>query len=129
MERNRHVNVTESFRAVIEFSLAGVKVVVLINGGAAIAILALVGHLYSVQGQGDPASFAPALLIFAFGVFLGAVGAVCAYVAQHEFTREVQLDQDVLPWGRRAQVIGIVAVSLAVFCFLVGIVQSYVAIT
>jgi hypothetical protein len=72
----------ESFKALIQFALAAIRGVVLINGGAAVAILAFLGNIWSK----DPASHAAAialagpLKLFLSGVGMGVASAGAAYL-------------------------------------------------
>lgn len=75
-----------------EWSLAGfnsanragreaMKASILINGGAAVALLAFLGHLATVAKQ-TIAGFTPPLLLYVGGLLFGTIGLGCAYFAQ-----------------------------------------------
>ena len=62
-----------------KYAVKGIKVLLLLNGGAAVALLTLVGNL----SKGAPApSIDSALLCFGLGALAGAGSFVCAYLTQ-----------------------------------------------
>lgn len=79
----------ESFKGVLQFSLAAIRGIILVNGGAAIAILAFLGNVWSK----DPSTHAAAsslvwpLRCFLGGIAAGLATAAAAYVAQTAFGR------------------------------------------
>jgi len=78
----------ESFRAVIMQGQNALKSLILINGGAAVALLAFLGHLMGT-GTVERAALAPlaeALFIFVMGVLFGSVAAATTYFSQAFFT-------------------------------------------
>lgn len=71
----------ESFRAVITAGQNAIRSMILINGGASVAILAFLGHLASTNTGAIPA-FAGCLVPFAAGTLLGGLVSGGTYLAQ-----------------------------------------------
>jgi hypothetical protein len=70
------------FEAVINFAGIALKSAILINGGAAVAMLAYLGHV----GRDDVASEFPlALLLYVGGVLSAAVATAASYLAQYQY--------------------------------------------
>jgi hypothetical protein len=70
----------EVFKAVFAMTKLAINSLILINGGAVVALLALIGHIVSTPGKHEAIpSFARPLFLFVFGVW----AAVClaAFVA------------------------------------------------
>ncbi len=76
---------SKEFDAVISFAQTALKVPILINGGAAIAILALIGNTWSKNSI--TTNLAGSLLFFSIGVLVAAIGSGAAYIAQLFFLR------------------------------------------
>jgi hypothetical protein len=73
----------ESFRVVMTAAHNALKCAILVNGGAAVATLALVGSLIQ---HGKPIfSFGQALGCFALGVLMAAVAAGLTYLTQSTY--------------------------------------------
>ncbi len=72
------------FNAVISFAQTALKIPILINGGAAIAILALMGNTWNEKNS-LAADLAFSLLFFSIGVFVVAIGTGLSYLAQYRF--------------------------------------------
>lgn len=75
---------SQMFRSVIDYGRDALKAAMLINGGAAIALLAFVGTIWSKKSaEAAAGSLACALASFSFGVLVAAVACAFAYCAQH----------------------------------------------
>jgi hypothetical protein len=72
-------------QAVISFASLAIKNLMLLNGGAAVAILAFVGHLVANEQQGLASEFSGALTLFGVGALLGGVVSGLSYLAQVAF--------------------------------------------
>ena len=124
----------EVHRASIEFGITAVKGTMLINGGAAIALLTFFEKNGLNQLDPNAPSFAWALLSFAIGVTAAAVGAGFGYAAQRSYTHELisiaAEDEegsnsnmgDVFHW------LTCITVGVALASFVFGLRQSYLAI-
>jgi hypothetical protein len=79
-------NVSQQFKAVMELAQSVLKSAILINGGAAVALLAFLG---SIWGKGiDSQSIQPmvsGISNFAFGALCGAVSSAFSYCSQSCF--------------------------------------------
>ncbi len=74
----------EVFRGAIRFAEIALKSAVLINGGAAVAFLAFIGTLWTGTAE-NPESImklSGPLMMFVWGVFLGALSSGLAYLTQ-----------------------------------------------
>ncbi len=71
----------EMTKAAIGFGQGAIRALILINGGAAIAVMTFIGNFGTVQA-GLISSFSLALLLFSMGVAAAALVAGCSYVTQ-----------------------------------------------
>ena len=84
-----HEHNLEMLRSVITVGQLALKSALLINGGAAIALLALVGQVWSSNdGKLALGSLATALLYYVFGVLSAAVAAGTTYISQAGYAGE-----------------------------------------
>ncbi len=67
--RRRDFHPEETYKSLITISVEALKLVALINGGAAVAILVYLGNLASRSGDTHPPNMAWALICFATGLF------------------------------------------------------------
>jgi hypothetical protein len=76
----------ELFKSVIQSGHAALKSLFLLNGGAAVAVLALVGHLStSPIAAGQVNKFACPLLWFAVGLTFAAIASGLTYLVQRAY--------------------------------------------
>jgi len=96
-------------RSIIDFALAAIRGVTIVNGGAAVATLAFLGQVWARNestAQSLVAAATPALFWFLAGVAAGPVTAFLAYVAQAFFTE----------WRKWAgEIARVVALLVAIF--------------
>lgn len=71
----------EGFKSVITAGQNALRAAILVNGGAAVAILAYIGKL-SVEAEGQVSHFALPLLLFVVGTLTVAVGSGVTYLSQ-----------------------------------------------
>lgn len=100
--------------ATITFAGAALKSAMLINGGAAVAILAYLGNSHA-DGS---ARFAYSLLCFTLGVLFAAVATATSYIAQFNYTHDKERA------GDRVRLISILIISFSFLGFIAG---SYLA--
>lgn len=118
-----------SFKAIIEFAHSSIRSLLLLNGGALIAILSLLANLMSKGSATVPTGQLIAGLRYSvFGYVLGlacaAAAAMVAYLSQSFFTAAADdaVDEAVRAkadmWAQRLRVAGVVTciVGLAAFC-------------
>ncbi len=119
----------QNFRSVIDYGLTAVKAAMLINGGAAIAILAFLGNLKPGAPLSiPPTSLAFPLLSFSAGVLLGALGTMFGYFTQYKFTYDFVRTGQASIVGILLHLTAVLFVVIAFGCFAYGIWQSYQAI-
>ena len=101
-------------------ALAGIQAAMLLNGGAAVAILALIGSLAGAPSASivDVSTLKWSLLIFGFGVFTAACTYMIGFWAQDELIRDPNSTRN-----ERMKRAGssVIAVSLMLFLLGVGV--------
>lgn len=133
----------EANRTMTEFGLMTLKAAILLNGGAAIALLAFLGNLVVGTTSNDSATpFGLALVSFAIGSIAAAVGAGFQYLKesfmfnmllqlyseQSDQERGVPLSRVFSNKSGRYELWAIYAVSASFLLFAIGVWQSYRAI-
>ncbi len=139
---------SESVKAGNLSGAEAIRAATLINGGAAVAMLAFIGHLASIQAKSTVImDFAGPLRLFVIGVLLGSVASGVTYLAHtfylgsliREFrSKEARRDDNEtlaelkqkasIRWGRVGRSINLVAVLLvaaSLFCFAYGCCVAY----
>jgi hypothetical protein len=110
----------ESFRTTMAFAQGSIKSGMLVNGAAAVALLAYLGN---IKAQGDATSpFVVALGFFSGGVVAAAMTFACSYLAQLFYT-----PGDNEATAKRAHYAALGLMLLSVICFSGGAVSSYFA--
>jgi hypothetical protein len=114
------------FRTVISHASETIKAAILVNGGAAVAILAFLGSSKGVSLSRGAASFATdSAAFFVYGVLCGAVAAGSTYLTQYCYHREQfghYGDQGLrsnLAFGRIARIFHVVTASLVIGAYIV----------
>jgi len=106
----------EGFRSTMQLGQAALKSSVLINGAAAIAMLAFIGHIWnSGQFSSIQSQISGSLIWFLFGVFVSAVATGTGYVTQ-VFYFEFQDHKIALRW----RIISVVLIVFSYIFFLLG---------
>jgi hypothetical protein len=75
----------EQFTSVIAVGQAALKSMFLINGGAAVAVLAFAGHLATSTGAKAVQTLALPLVCFVFGLILVTIASGLTYLAQRAY--------------------------------------------
>ena len=79
----------EMFKSIIIAGQASLKSAILINGGAAVALLAFTGHVFTTSQDSEvTAKLACAMAYFVGGVISGAVASGLVYVSQFVYARK-----------------------------------------
>lgn len=110
----------EMFRAVIVAGQNAIRSSFLLNGGAAVALLAFVGHLAGVK-PGSVSAFSVVIVPFAIGVLFIAVTSGLTYLSQWFFNSENK------PSQRMGLALNIVAIILGLSsygCFVWGMCRA-----
>ena len=93
-----------------QYANRGVAFIVLLNGAAAIVLLAILAQP-SPSTEGLKA-IADAMLVFSIGAVLGLTSALLAYL-----NRTFRLDQPDMPWRRQLRWLAVAAVVAGAACF------------
>jgi hypothetical protein len=111
----------EMFRTVIDSGKTALTTCILINGGAAIALMSFLSNAYGKNSMGTPvpASMGYALLTFAIAVFLAGATSGLTYLAQCQF------HQRNYSKGKLYNGTGIFFVALGYALFAIGITLAY----
>jgi hypothetical protein len=108
---------TEHFKSVISMAELALKSSILVNGGAAVALLTFIGKVTT----GDKSLLVYALLSFSIGVLMGAIATFLAYLAQYHFMEQINSEVD--PKDNESHKnIAIKVCGFSFFCFFVGII-------
>ena len=110
----------EMFKSVISTGQNALKSVILINGGAAVALLAFIGSIWDKSTNDIVIKIL--LLIsmagFVFGTFLGGVSASFTYLTQHLYSKQKH---------RKAVVLGMICDILVFISYAVFVIASIFA--
>lgn len=104
--KHNHEGRLEMFRSVITSGHSAIKSSFLLNGAAAVAMLAFISHLAQFKAEKVP-EFAACLVPFAFGVLAIAVTSGLTYLTQWFYA-------STWPWARK------VGFRINVLCILIG---------
>ncbi|MBC3457919.1 hypothetical protein [Pseudomonas mosselii] len=85
IEKYNHSSDLEMFKSVIQTGQNALKAFVLLNGGAAVALLAFIGKLADASRSHIPL-FALPLTIFVIGAFFSAISSGLTYLTQMLYT-------------------------------------------
>jgi hypothetical protein len=114
---------SELFKSVIQSGQAALKSMFLLNGGAAVAVLALVGHLStSATTAGQVDKFAFPLLFFASGLGFAALASGGTYLVQRAYSARKRRR------GTRLNNLVVLLSIASLVAFAVGCGFAYVAI-
>jgi len=109
-----HEHNLEMLRATITTGQSALKSALLINGGAAVALLAFIGSSWSSNKIAEALpDISAALLLYVFGVLAAAVAAGATYLSQAGYGNE---------FGKVSRCVGYIGHVLAV----VGVLASYI---
>lgn len=111
----------ELFRATFESGQSGIKAAFLLNGGAALAILAFVGQLATSKAVFAPHQWAWALSWFTIGVGVAALISGLTYFTLWSYAKDHRR------WVYSLQVMNCVLFVLSFTCFFLGVWMSFEA--
>ena len=75
-----------------EFAITSIRTAMIINGGAAIALLAYIGNLASAETAViEPIQMGTALLIFVFGTFVSTTALILGHLAERSNCQHVHM--------------------------------------
>jgi hypothetical protein len=107
-------HIEETFKGLIALSIEALKALLLINGGAAVAVLAYLGNLASRSSSVHLPNIKSALMWFAGGVLATALTFITAYFTQFQLYVEERARHSERHFRERHP-IGIAVASLLVF--------------
>jgi len=117
--------VLENFKSVIVSGQAALKSMFLINGGAAVAILALIGHLSTSEiSAAKVGKFAIPLSCFALGLVFTTTAAGFTYLAQRAYSKRGKGRRH----GNRLNAIIVLLSIASLLAFMVGCAFTYTSI-
>jgi hypothetical protein len=120
--RAKHETWLAMFNSVIETGKAALTSVILVNGGAAVALLAYLGGMTADdRGKG---ALVLAMVYFAFGVLGGAVASDTTYLSQLCYA-----GQSWYRWGVGFHILSVLVVLASYVLFACGILGAYRAFT
>jgi phosphate/sulfate permease len=122
-------HITETFKGLITLSTEVVKMLALVNGGAAVALLAYLGNV--AHNPGHPPHLTHALMWFCTGLFATLLAVIFAHLTQLKLYNEerAKRQQNLLPESQRKQIkehhgwilaVAILLALLAAIAFLFG---------
>jgi hypothetical protein len=104
-----------------QYANRGVAFIVLLNGAAAIVLLAILAQ--PLPSTGGLKAIADAMLVFSIGAVLGLTSALLAYL-----NRTFRLDQPDMTWRRPLRWLAVAAAVAGAACFLVGMNMARIAV-
>jgi len=113
---------TQMFASVLDYGKHALNAAMIINAGAAVALLSLVSSLCG-RNIAAGASYASALLLFVFGVLLAAMATGGAYCTQYFYTQSPETQN-----GKRFHVATVVFALASYGLFISGALSSYWAL-
>ena len=120
----RHEILLARIKALFDLASIALRGIILANGGAAIALLAFLGHVWTDPTRAQKLvaqGLDSALLTFALGVFASIFAAGVGYVCQLFYTAYMKEPGDrASKWGDRLRVGTIGTAFIGIVCFLVG---------
>lgn len=112
----------EMFRSVISYGQAALKTTILINGGAAVALLAFIGRIWgSSPSQAAVDSLTNSIVLYSFGVLASAMGTATTYLTQYSYHSAWKKT------GIAFHIASVLFVLVAFVLFGVGSYEAYVA--
>ena len=119
----------EQLRGLVDFARDVLKLVTLINGGAAIALLAFAGVVRSTQSSDsslDGSLIIWAIGVFTFGVLLSSIAIMTGYITQYKYFQEASGN---VPVGglKCWHIAALIFVILSILFFFTGVILSIVA--
>lgn len=108
----------DGFNSCIQFANTALKSLLILNGGACLAILTTIGSMFSKSDRnfaGVSNSIADPLIFFGWGAFLAVSSAATSYVAQHHFCRTIESDGKIVTHNSKFEKLGSYYQGLAVF--------------
>jgi|GEM_PF-5671253 len=107
--------------AIVQYAVEGIKAVILINGGAAIAVATFIGHVEKTNI--DVNMLILALTRFAYGALAGVVTFALSYIAQvFSYELRVRVGDSRAKYFNALRVLAMIAVVVSGVLFVCGVV-------
>ena len=103
-----------------EYARGGIKAALLVNGGAAVALLSQVAELAKPQVVGN---IRYAMLVWAVGVFAAAMAWLLAFMSARyvdKSERETSYEEKHIKTSNLFMYIGVLGIIISLLCFLFG---------
>jgi hypothetical protein len=107
---------TKNHEGLLTLAAAALKSALVINGGAAAAVLAYLGAAKDQSGD-----LAASLLFFGIGVFAAVAGAGTGYLTQYAIVQKLR-------WGQFAHWVTVSVTLIALILFVIGIVAAWASL-
>jgi hypothetical protein len=85
---HQHWHLEETYKSLITISVGCLKILVLVNGGAAVAVLTYLGNLNAHTALGHPINVVPAVLWYCGGLMAAVLAFILAYLVQLQLYAE-----------------------------------------
>ncbi|MBO6899585.1 MAG: hypothetical protein JJ868_19680 [Shimia sp.] len=121
LDGNQWVLTLEITKATISFSQAAIRSLVLINGGAAIAVMTFIGG-YPSEQKAIVLALSGSLLYFSVGVALAAFVGGCAYVTQFLYDGSTG---KVSRWGVFFHILAVICAMISLTLFVLGLLGAF----
>jgi len=116
----------ELLKAVLEAGKSALQALLLVNGGAVIALLGSMSNLVGKAAGGELARYlALPLLQFGLGVLCGALGFAVRYFSQACYSEGAEEGDLMTKWGDRLRYAAILVGISGYVCFGFGVVNAY----
>lgn len=123
--KNYHASQLEMFKSVITSGQNAMRSSFLMNGGAAVALLAFIGHLAAIKPASVPL-FASVLMPFVFGVLAMTMTSGFTYLSQWLYDSASEKAQE---WGFNINILCIALGISSYGLFMWGMYRAYFAFT
>lgn len=132
-QKYQHESNLEMFRSVIAAGQGAVRTSLILNGGAAVALLAFIGHLATCGDSASCSTLTPkieelalSLLLFSYGSLAATILAGCTYLSQWFYAGVSKLQKRT---GFCLNIFGILLGLGSYGLFILGLLQAYSAIS
>ena len=117
-------HLVETYKSILTFAVEALKMLALVNGGAAVAVLTYLGNLVSRAGPGlSPPDMTPALHWYSSGLAATVFAFIAAYLTQLILFFEEKRRRGggfIFPWHACGVGAGFTAALFSVFSFWMG---------
>ncbi|MBY5360575.1 hypothetical protein HFO97_11440 [Rhizobium leguminosarum] len=108
----------------IDAAVQGLKALLLLNGGACLAILTFLSAVFARTEPADvllKRGLMQSLIAFAIGAGLAVFTSFFAYLANQAYAAHLRYGRDSWGSGERRNLAGIICVLVSLICFFIGV--------